>query len=81
MVFSFGHHFFLAFYSVYVYSITMSIKNTYPDWVEKYRGKGLTIRKVRDGYGLSFFTLLNDSSKTKDLSMCMKNNLILALIS
>lgn len=52
MIFSFGRHFFLAFYSVYVYTITMSIKNTYPDWVEKYRGKGQTIRKVRDGYGL-----------------------------
>ena len=26
--------------------------NTYPDWVEKYRDKGKTIRKVRDGYGL-----------------------------
>ena len=25
---------------------------TYPDWAEKYRGKGKTIRKVRDGYGL-----------------------------
>ena len=24
----------------------------YPDWAEKYRGKGRTIRKVRDGYGL-----------------------------
>lgn len=30
----------------------MAIKNQYPDWVEKYRGKGKTIRKVRDGYGL-----------------------------
>lgn len=27
-------------------------KNVYPDWVEKYRSKGRTIRKVRDGYGL-----------------------------
>lgn len=25
---------------------------TYPDWAEKYRGKGRTIRKVRNGYGL-----------------------------
>lgn len=24
----------------------------YPDWAEKYRGKGKTIRKVRNGYGL-----------------------------
>lgn len=25
----------------------------YPDWVEKFRGKGRTIRKIKDGYGLS----------------------------
>lgn len=24
----------------------------YPDWAEKYRGKGRTIRKIKDGYGL-----------------------------
>ena len=30
----------------------MKTKNQYPDWVEKYRSKGHTIRKVRDGYGL-----------------------------
>ena len=24
----------------------------YPDWAEKYRGKGRTLRKVHDGYGL-----------------------------
>lgn len=30
----------------------MKKTNVYPDWVEKYRGKGKTIRKVRDGYGL-----------------------------
>jgi len=30
----------------------MRKKNNYPDWVEKYREKGKTIRKVRDGYGL-----------------------------
>ena len=30
----------------------MRIKNQYPDWVEKYRTKGCTIRKVRNGYGL-----------------------------
>ena len=28
------------------------VKNTYPDWAEKFRGKGKTIRKVRGGYGL-----------------------------
>lgn len=27
-------------------------KNTYPDWAEKFRGKGKTIRKVKDGYAL-----------------------------
>lgn len=30
----------------------MATKIQYPDWVEKYREKGKTIRKVRDGYGL-----------------------------
>ena len=30
----------------------MKRKIIYPDWVEKYRTKGRTIRKVRDGYGL-----------------------------
>ena len=24
----------------------------YPDWADKYRGKGRTIRKIKDGYGL-----------------------------
>ena len=28
------------------------LKNTYPDWAEKFRGKGKTIRKVKNGYGL-----------------------------
>ena len=36
-------------YAIYIiYIITV----TYPDWAEKYRGKGRTIRKVRNGYGL-----------------------------
>lgn len=35
-----------------MYTIVMKTKNVYPDWVEKYRGKGRTIRKVRNGYGL-----------------------------
>lgn len=30
----------------------MATRNQYPDWVEKYRTKGCTIRKVRNGYGL-----------------------------
>lgn len=32
----------------------------YPDWVEKYRGKGRTVRKVRDGYGLYQCTSVYD---------------------
>lgn len=32
----------------------------YPDWVEKYRGKGKTIRKVRNGYGLYQCTSVYD---------------------
>lgn len=38
--------------SAYVYAICMKKSVVYPDWVEKYRGKGRTIRKVRNGYGL-----------------------------
>ncbi len=30
----------------------MKTKISYPDWAEKYRTKGKTIRKVRNGYGL-----------------------------
>ncbi len=30
----------------------MRAKNQYPEWAEKYRTKGHTIRKVRNGYGL-----------------------------
>jgi hypothetical protein len=30
----------------------MNRKIVYPDWAEKYRTRGHTIRKVRDGYGL-----------------------------
>ena len=43
---------FLDLYIIYVYNISMNKKNQYPDWVEKYRSKGRTIRKVRGGYGL-----------------------------
>ena len=36
-----------------VYNIYMAnIKNTYPEWAEKFREKGKTIRKVKDGYAL-----------------------------
>lgn len=30
----------------------MKKKNVYPEWAEKFRAKGKTIRKVRNGYGL-----------------------------
>lgn len=38
----------------------MKAKNQYPDWVEKYREKGKTIRRVRDGYGLYKCTSVYD---------------------
>lgn len=47
-------------YSIYVYTIGMKRSVVYPDWVEKYRGKGRTIRKVRDGYGLYQCTSVYD---------------------
>ena len=31
-------------------------KNEYPEWVEKYRAKGRTIRKTKDGYALYHVT-------------------------
>ena len=30
----------------------MRVKNQYPEWAEKYRGPGKTIRKLKNGYGL-----------------------------
>ena len=30
----------------------MRVKNQYPDWAEKFRGPGKTIRKAKNGYGL-----------------------------
>ena len=39
-------------YSIYVYTIAMKRTVVYPEWAEKYREKGRTLRKVRDGYGL-----------------------------
>ena len=45
-------HFFCVYlYSIYMYTIFMK-KSTYPDWVEKYRTCGRTIRKISSGYGL-----------------------------
>lgn len=38
----------------------MKVKNQYPEWVEKYRTKGCTIRKVRNGYGLYRCTSVSD---------------------
>ena len=38
----------------------MKTKNQYPEWVEKYRTKGCTIRKVRNGYGLYRCTSVHD---------------------
>ena len=37
--------------------------NKYPSWVEKYRGKGKTIRKTAYGYGLYKCTSVYDPSK------------------
>ena len=37
--------------------------NKYPDWVEKYRGKGKTIRKTAYGYGLYKCTSVYDKEK------------------
>lgn len=43
---------FLGLCSVFVYTIYMKKSVVYPDWAEKFRGKGRTIRKVRNGYAL-----------------------------
>lgn len=52
MGYSFRPMLFLDLCSVYVYTIIMKTKNQYPEWAEKFRSKGHTIRKVRNGYGL-----------------------------
>ena len=36
----------------FVYTTSMKRTVVYPEWAEKYREKGRTLRKVRDGYGL-----------------------------
>lgn len=41
----------------------MKRKIEYPLWVEKYRSKGITIRKVKDGYGLYRCTSRYDKEK------------------
>lgn len=42
--------------------------NKYPNWVEKYRGKGKTIRKTAYGYGLYKCTSVYDPSKKYPVS-------------
>ena len=45
-------YFFMHFNSVLVYTIVMKRYVTYPDWVEKFRSPGHTIKKTKQGYGL-----------------------------
>lgn len=45
-------YFFIHFNSVLVYTIVMKRYVTYPDWVEKFRSPGHTIKKTKQGYGL-----------------------------
>mgnify|MGYP001038673453 FL=1 len=45
-------YFFMHFNSVMVYTIVMKRYVTYPDWVEKFRSPGHTIKKTKQGYGL-----------------------------
>ena len=42
----------MHFNSVLVYTIIMKRYVTYPDWVEKFRSPGHTIKKTKQGYGL-----------------------------
>ena len=42
----------MYFNSVLVYTILMKRYVTYPDWVEKFRSPGHTIKKTKQGYGL-----------------------------
>ena len=42
--------------------------NKYPKWVEKYRSKGITIRKTTNGYGLYKCTSIYDPSKPYPVS-------------
>ena len=44
-------YFFIHFNSVLVYTIVMKRYVTYPDWVEKFRSPGHTIKKTKQGYG------------------------------
>ena len=42
----------MYFNSVLVYTRIMKRYVTYPDWVEKFRSPGHTIKKTKQGYGL-----------------------------
>ena len=42
-------YFFMHFNSVLVYTIVMKRYVTYPDWVEKFRSPGHTIKKTKQG--------------------------------
>ena len=42
----------MYFNSVLVYTSIMKRYVTYPDWVEKFRSPGHTIKKTKQGYGL-----------------------------
>ena len=46
-------YFFMHFNSVLVYTIVMKRYVTYPDWVEKFRSPGHTIKKTKQGYAMS----------------------------
>ena len=48
---------------IYVYNTCMAKRIQYPDWVEKYRTEGVTVRKVRDGYGLYKCTSKREEGK------------------
>ena len=45
-------YFFVDLNSVLVYTIIMKRYVEYPDWVEKFRAPGRTIKKTKSGYGL-----------------------------
>lgn len=49
-----------SFNVTFVGSVMSKTINSYPKWVEKYRGKGKTIRKTKYGYGLYKCTSVYD---------------------
>lgn len=46
----------------------MKKKNVYPEWAEKFRAEGKTIRKVRNGYGLYECTWSEVSKISSEIS-------------